>query len=47
LLKAYRAEQQPALTRLKETAIADLPQVNAWRRNFTGFGANSTQHYMA
>jgi DNA/RNA-binding domain of Phe-tRNA-synthetase-like protein len=44
LLEAYRAEQQAASERLKATAIADLPQVAAWRRVFTRFGAKPTQH---
>jgi DNA/RNA-binding domain of Phe-tRNA-synthetase-like protein len=44
LLEEYRAEQQAASERLKATAIADLPQVAAWRRVFTGFGAKPTQH---
>jgi DNA/RNA-binding domain of Phe-tRNA-synthetase-like protein len=44
LLEEYRAEQQAALTRLKATAIADLPSIAAWRRVFTRFGAKPTQH---
>jgi DNA/RNA-binding domain of Phe-tRNA-synthetase-like protein len=44
LLEEYRAEQQAASERLKATAIADLPQVAAWRRVFTGFGTKPTQH---
>jgi DNA/RNA-binding domain of Phe-tRNA-synthetase-like protein len=44
LLEKYRAEQQAASERLEATAIADLPQVAAWRRAFTGFGAKPTQH---
>jgi DNA/RNA-binding domain of Phe-tRNA-synthetase-like protein len=43
LLDEYRAEQQATSERLKATAIADLPQVAAWRRVFTGFGAKPTQ----
>jgi DNA/RNA-binding domain of Phe-tRNA-synthetase-like protein len=44
LLEEYRAEQQAALTRLKATAIVDLPSIAAWRRVFTRFGAKPTQH---
>ena len=44
LLEEYRAEQHAASERLKATAIADLPQVAAWRRVFTGFGAKPTQY---
>jgi DNA/RNA-binding domain of Phe-tRNA-synthetase-like protein len=44
LLDEYRAEQQATSERLKATAIADLPQVAAWRRVFTGFGAKPTQY---
>ena len=44
LLDQYRAEQRAASERLNATAIADLPQVAAWRRAFTGFGAKPTQH---
>ena len=44
LLEEYRAEQQATSERLKATAIADLPQVAAWRRVFTGFGAKPTQY---
>jgi DNA/RNA-binding domain of Phe-tRNA-synthetase-like protein len=43
LLEEYRAEQQATSERLKTTTIADLPQVAAWRRVFTGFGAKPTQ----
>jgi DNA/RNA-binding domain of Phe-tRNA-synthetase-like protein len=44
LLEEYRAEQRAALTKLEATAIADLPQIVAWRRVFTGFGAKPTQY---
>jgi len=44
LLDQYRDEQRTASERLRETAIADLPQVAAWRRAFTRFGAKPTQH---
>jgi DNA/RNA-binding domain of Phe-tRNA-synthetase-like protein len=44
LLEEYRAEQQAASERLNATAVAKLPQVAAWRRVFTGFGAKPTQH---
>ncbi len=44
LLDEYRAEQQAASEMLKATAMADLPQVAAWRRAFTRFGAKPTQH---
>ena len=44
LLEEYRAEQRVASERLNATAIADLPQVAAWRRVFTGFGAKPTQY---
>ena len=44
LLEEYRAEQRTTSERLKATAIADLPQVAAWRRVFTGFGAKPTQY---
>jgi DNA/RNA-binding domain of Phe-tRNA-synthetase-like protein len=44
LLDEYRAEQQATSERLKTTTIADLPQVAAWRRVFTGFGAKPTQY---
>ncbi|MCD6032157.1 MAG: hypothetical protein K0S78_4339 [Thermomicrobiales bacterium] len=44
LLAEYRAEQQVASERLNAAAIADLPQVAAWRRVFTAFGAKPTQY---
>lgn len=44
LLDEYRAEQRAASERLNATAMADLPQVAAWRRAFTRFGAKPTQH---
>jgi DNA/RNA-binding domain of Phe-tRNA-synthetase-like protein len=44
LLDEYRTEQRAASERLNATAIADLPQVAAWRRAFTRFGAKPTQH---
>ena len=44
LLEEYRAEQRAALTKLEATAITDLPQIVAWRRVFTGFGAKPTQY---
>src|SRR5215204_2141210 len=44
LLEEYQAEQQATSERLKATAIADLPQVAAWRRVFSGFGAKPTQY---
>ena len=44
LLDEYRAEQRAASERLNATAIADLPQVAAWRRAFARFGAKPTQH---
>jgi DNA/RNA-binding domain of Phe-tRNA-synthetase-like protein len=44
LLEEYRAEQRVASERLNAPAIADLPQVAAWRRVFTGFGAKGSDH---
>jgi DNA/RNA-binding domain of Phe-tRNA-synthetase-like protein len=44
LREAYRAEQDAACARLRETAIAELPSVAAWRRAFSQFGAKPTQH---
>jgi DNA/RNA-binding domain of Phe-tRNA-synthetase-like protein len=44
LLDEYRAEQRAASERLEATAVADLPQVAAWRRAFARFGAKPTQH---
>jgi DNA/RNA-binding domain of Phe-tRNA-synthetase-like protein len=44
LLEEYRAEQRAASERLRETAIADLPSIVAWRRAFTRFGAKPTQY---
>ncbi|MGH3087636.1 MAG: hypothetical protein ACRDSJ_10005 [Rubrobacteraceae bacterium] len=44
MLDEYRAEQRVASERLQATAIADLPQISAWRRVFTGFCAKPTQH---
>ena len=44
LLDRYRDEQTSVSERLRETAIADLPQIAAWRRAFTRFGAKPTQH---
>jgi DNA/RNA-binding domain of Phe-tRNA-synthetase-like protein len=44
LLEEYRTEQRATSERLKATAIADLPQIVAWRRAFTGFGARPTQY---
>jgi DNA/RNA-binding domain of Phe-tRNA-synthetase-like protein len=44
LLDEYGAEQRAASGRLEATAIADLPQIAAWRRAFTRFGAKPTQH---
>jgi DNA/RNA-binding domain of Phe-tRNA-synthetase-like protein len=44
LLDEYGAEQRAASGRLEATAIADLPQIGAWRRAFTRFGAKPTQH---
>jgi DNA/RNA-binding domain of Phe-tRNA-synthetase-like protein len=39
----YRAEQRAASERLEATAIADLPQVAAWRRVFSEFGTRPTR----
>jgi DNA/RNA-binding domain of Phe-tRNA-synthetase-like protein len=44
LPEEYRAEQRVAAERLKATAIADLPQVAAWRRVFSEFGAKPTRY---
>ena len=44
LLDEYRAEQRAAAERLEATAIADLPQVAAWRRVFSEFGAKPTRY---
>ena len=44
LLDEYRAEQRAVSERLGATAVADLPQIAAWRRVFTRFGAKPTQH---
>jgi DNA/RNA-binding domain of Phe-tRNA-synthetase-like protein len=44
LLEEYRAEQRATSERLKDTAIADLASIAAWRRVFTGFGAKPTQY---
>jgi DNA/RNA-binding domain of Phe-tRNA-synthetase-like protein len=44
LLDAYAAEQRSAVERLRETGIADLPSIGAWRRAFTAFGAKPTQY---
>ena len=44
LLDEYGAEQRAASGRLGATAIADLPQIAAWRRAFARFGAKPTQH---
>lgn len=44
LLDRYRDEQTSASERLRETTLADLPQIAAWRRAFTRFGAKPTQH---
>ncbi len=40
LLEAYLAEQRSVSERLSAFAVADLPSIAAWRRVFTGFGAN-------
>ena len=39
----YRAKQRAASERLEATAIADLPQVAAWRRVFSEFGTRPTR----
>ena len=44
LLDRYRDEQTSASERLREAAIADLPQIAAWRRALARFGAKPTQH---
>lgn len=44
LIEKYRAEQRAAAERLNATAIADLPQVAAWRRVFSEFGAKPTRY---
>lgn len=44
LLDEYRAEQRAVSERLNATAIADLPQVAAWRRVFASFGAKPTRY---
>ena len=44
LLEEYRAEQQAAAEKVNSTAIADLPQVAAWRRVFSEFGAKPTRY---
>jgi DNA/RNA-binding domain of Phe-tRNA-synthetase-like protein len=44
LLEEYRGEQRAAAQRLEATAIADLPQVAAWRRVFAEFGAKPTRY---
>ena len=44
LREAYRAEQDAAGARLRETPIAELPSIAAWRRAFSQFGAKPTQH---
>lgn len=44
LLEEYRAEQRAAAERLEVTAIADLPQIAAWRRVFAEFGTKPTRY---
>ncbi len=44
LLEEYRAEQRAAAEKVNSTAIADLPQVAAWRRVFSEFGAKPTRY---
>lgn len=44
LLEEHRAGQRAAAERLEATAIADLPQVAAWRRVFGEFGAKPTRY---
>lgn len=44
LLDEYLAEQRAASERLNATAIADLPQIAAWRRVFASFGARPTRY---
>jgi DNA/RNA-binding domain of Phe-tRNA-synthetase-like protein len=47
LLQEYEAEQRAVVARLKDTAIADLPSIAAWRRAFAAFGAKPTQYRSA
>jgi DNA/RNA-binding domain of Phe-tRNA-synthetase-like protein len=47
LLDEYRAEQRAASERLNATAIADFPQVAAWRRAFARFGVKPTRYRSA
>ena len=44
LLHEYRDEQRAASERLNATTMADLPQISAWRRAFTRFGAKPTRY---
>jgi len=44
LLEAYRVEQQATAERLNSAALADLPQIAAWRRVFSEFGAKPTRY---
>jgi DNA/RNA-binding domain of Phe-tRNA-synthetase-like protein len=44
LREAYRAEQEAVCARLRETPIAELSSIAAWRRAFSQFGAKPTQH---
>lgn len=43
LLDEYRAEQRGVAGRLDSTPVAELPQVAAWRRVFSDFGAKPTR----
>lgn len=40
----YGAEQKAVTQRLESTPIAELPQIAAWRRVFSDFGAKPTQY---
>lgn len=44
LLDEYLAEQKAVAERLDGTPIAELPQIAAWRRVFSDFGAKPTQY---
>lgn len=44
LLEEYRAEQRAVCERLGTAAISDLPQISAWRRVFSEFGAKPTKY---
>ncbi len=44
LVERFAAEQEAVRTRLGEASLAELAQIAAWRRTFSGFGVEPTKY---